>query len=399
MSATGSPSRAVSATHLRFVISASGSGAAEINRIRLLIASAKDEGFFGFGEQLTYFNQKGNILPILVQEHGVGRGRPIVTQLVDIFASQGGGNPYITEAPVPHFISSRLRSLFLENLEYSEFDMRQADRVDVKVWSSTMTGRILFGETPLDLIETYTEYTGRMRVLPDWVHSGVILGVGGGSKSVRAKLDKARKAGIPIAGLWIQDWVGVRITPVGTQLWWNWKLDETYYSDWKQIVADLESQGSRMLIYINPFLSNEPGHDSLFAEGDQRRYLVQKTDGSPYLLKNSNFRAGLIDLSNPDTRTWIKNIIKTEMIDKAGASGWMNDFGEALPFDAKLHNGADPAVWHNRFPEEWARVARGDRGSRPRRRYYLFQPLGFYAKPRRGDPVLARGSSRELGPI
>jgi hypothetical protein len=248
---------AVSASHLRFVIGAAEAKASDINRIRLLIGSTKDEGFFGFGEQLTDFNQKGNFLPILVQEHGVGRGRPVITELVDFFASQGGGNPYISEAPAPHFVSSRLRSLFLENLEYSVFDMRQADHVDIKVWSGTMTGRILHGETPLDLIEAYTEYTGRMRALPDWVHSGVILGVVGGTKSVRAKLDKAREAGIPIAGLWIQDWVGVRITPVGTQLWWN-KLDETYYPDWKQLVADLESQGARMLIYINPFLSNEP---------------------------------------------------------------------------------------------------------------------------------------------
>jgi alpha-glucosidase len=36
----------------------------------------------------------------------------------------------------------------------------------------------------------------------------------------------------------------------------------------------------------------------------------------------------------------------------------MNDFGEALPFDAKLHDGADPTVWHNRYAEEWQRVNR-----------------------------------------
>jgi alpha-glucosidase len=65
-----------------------------------------------------------------------------------------------------------------------------------------------------------------------------------------------------------------------------------------------------------------------------------------------------LDLSNPATRTWIKGIIKTELIGKAGASGWMADFGEALPFDAKLHGDADPAVWHNRFTEEWAKVHR-----------------------------------------
>jgi sulfoquinovosidase len=251
--------QALSTTTLRFTISADGPNASNINRIALHAASVADEGFFGFGEQLTYFNQKGHILPIIVQEHGVGRGRPIVTELIDWFASDGGGNPYITEAPAPHFITSRLRSMFLENSEYSTFDMRPFDRVVIKVWSGTMTGRILYGETPLDLIESYTEYSGRMRALPDWVHSGVILGVVGGTAAVRAKLDNARKANIPVAGLWIQDWVGVRITPVGTQLWWNWQLDENYYPSWKELVADLESQGGRMLIYINPFLSIEPG--------------------------------------------------------------------------------------------------------------------------------------------
>ena len=124
------------------------------------------------------------------------------------------------------------------------------------------------------------------------------------------------------------------------------------------MVTDLKSQGARMLTYINPFLSTEPNHDALFNEARAKGYLVAKGDGTPYLIKNTSFSAGLIDLSNPQARTWIKDIIKTEMIDKAGASGWMNDFGEALPFDAKLHAGADPAVWHNRYPEEWARVAR-----------------------------------------
>ena len=36
----------------------------------------------------------------------------------------------------------------------------------------------------------------------------------------------------------------------------------------------------------------------------------------------------------------------------------MADFGEALPFDAELFNGTDAAVFHNAYPEEWARVNR-----------------------------------------
>lgn len=105
-----------------------------------------------------------------------------------------GGNPYHTGVAAPHFISIRMRSLFLENLEYSEFDLRQADHADIKVWSGTMTGRILYGERPLDLIETYTEYAGRMRVLPDWVHQGVILGLMGGTETdINKKRQSARR--------------------------------------------------------------------------------------------------------------------------------------------------------------------------------------------------------------
>ena len=158
--------KALSSSHLRFTISVGGDEASGVSRLQLRCGSAADEAFFGFGQQLTYFNQKGYVLPILVQEHGVGRGRPIVTQLVDAFANRGGGNPHITEAPAPHFISSRLRSLFLENTEYSTFDMRHADHVDIKVWSATMTGRILYGESPLDLIEAYTAYAAACASCP-----------------------------------------------------------------------------------------------------------------------------------------------------------------------------------------------------------------------------------------
>ncbi len=41
-----------------------------------------------------------------------------------------------------------------------------------------------------------------------------------------------------------------------------------------------------------------------------------------------------------------------------GASGWMADFGEALPFDAKLYNNAPTSYWHNHFTEEWAALNR-----------------------------------------
>lgn len=345
---------AASATQLGFTATAS---LPQINRIILRLASEADEAIFGFGMQMTYFDQKGHLLPVVVQEHGVGRGSPVVTQIVDVMANGGGGTPYSTEAPVPQFITSRLRAMFLQNTEYSTFDMRPAKAIEVKLWSPRMVGRIVYGATPIEIIASYSDYAGRMRPLPDWVHEGVIVSVQGGTDKVRKKLDALNDAGIPLAGLWIQDWPGVRITSVGSQLWWNWQLDESYYPGWKDLVADLRAQGARMLTYINPFLSHETGHDALFLEAKAKGYLVLNPDGSPFLNKNTNFTAALIDLSNPDARNWIKGIIRTNMIEATGTSGWMHDFGEAMPFEGRIAAG-DPAAFHNQYPVEWARVAR-----------------------------------------
>jgi sulfoquinovosidase len=64
-----------------------------------------------------------------------------------------------------------------------------------------------------------------------------------------------------------------------------------------------------------------------------------------------------VDLTNPEAWNWIKDIIKGELI-RNGASGWMADFGEGLPYDAVLFSGADPKSYHDRYAEEWARVNR-----------------------------------------
>ncbi|MFC5066571.1 alpha-glucosidase [Flaviflagellibacter deserti] len=348
---------AVSPTHLQFAIKLTGDKSSSLNRVVLAIDSSKDEAIFGCGSQLTYFNQKGKLVPILVQEHGIGRGKPIVTELVNLLDYDSGGTPFHTGKPVPYIMTSRLRCIFLEDYEYSEFDMRKADAIQIKIWSGKMSGRILYGKTPVDLLEAYTEYTGRMRKLPEWVHSGIILGIMGGTDKVRERIQRTKDAGVPVAGLWLQDWVGTHPTSAGTQLFWNWFLDEAYYPGWRQLVDDIAKDGGKILTYINPFLATIEGHDQLFQEGKAKGYLVQHADGSPYLIKNANFMVGMIDLSNPATRSWIKNVMKTNMVG-TGAGGWMNDFGEALPLDAKLYGGADPWVWHNKFPEEWQRLSR-----------------------------------------
>jgi alpha-glucosidase (family GH31 glycosyl hydrolase) len=328
------------------------------NRVYLTYASSPEERFFGFGTQYTYFDMKGRMVPIFIQEQGIGRGEQPITWAVD-WKAGAGGTPYTSYASVPHYITSEMRSLFLENYEYSSFDLGEEDRVQIEVFSSRMSGQILSGDTPAELIGHYTEYSGRMRPLPEWILGGAVVGLQGGTDKVLRISDKLEAFDAPVAAFWLQDWVGQRQTTFGTQLWWNWELDEDRHPRWDSLRQHLDKRNIRLMTYINPFLCDDVKNHrrNLFEEAAGKGYLVKNREGEPYTIRISSFSAALVDLTNPEARTWIKNIIDDELIGN-GASGWMADFGEGLPYDAVLHSGADPKSYHNRYAEEWAEVNR-----------------------------------------
>ena len=330
------------------------------DRVYLTYASEPHERFFGFGTQYTHLDLKGHEVPIFTQEQGIGRGEQPITWAAD-WQAGAGGDPYTSGASVPHYLTSEMRSLFLENYEYSSFDMTEEDRVQVEVFTSRMKGQILAGDTPSELIGQYTEYSGRMRPLPDWLLSGAVVGIQGGTDRVEEIYGDLESFDTPIAALWLQDWVGQRKTSFGTQLWWNWTLDENHYPGWDELRERLERDDVRLMTYIGPWVADDVkttnGRRNLFEEASRKGFLVRDRDGGPYTVETTDFSAAFVDLSEPEAREWIKEVINQEVIG-SGASGWMADFGEGLPYDAVLSSGADPKAFHNRYAEEWAEVNR-----------------------------------------
>ncbi|MCG8671181.1 MAG: alpha-glucosidase, partial [Pseudomonadales bacterium] len=334
-----------------------------INYSQLNYASTTDERFYGFGEQYTHLNLKGKAVPVLSEEGGVGRGRDLISAPVSLVSPGSGGNELTTYYAVPQYITNTNRSLFLENTDYVIFDLTADDQVSLRLFSGVMTGRVLAGESMLDLIERFTEYTGRMRPLPDWFNQGAIVGIQGGTEFVNGILDELESRGTPVAGVWLQDWVGKRVTAAGSQLWWNWELDEDRYPGWDSLVDRIEDDfGGRMMCYINAFLVDATPKGNvqrnLYQEAIDDGYLVMHPDGGVYEVTNTDFAAGMIDLTNPSAQTWIKSVIKDNLIDTGRCSGWMHDFAEALPFDAVLHSGEDAATYHNQYTVDWARMGR-----------------------------------------
>ncbi len=357
---------------------------------RLYLTSSSDAGAYytGFGEQFSYLNMNGRRLPIFIMEQGIGRGDEPITTGADLTA-KSGGDWHTSYAGMPFYLKAGagrpVSGFYLTNTQYSVFDFRNSSIAQVEVFSSAMNGSFLSGKNGYEIITTFTEYTGRMRTLPDWMIGGAILGIQGGTEKVKNIYAQFKALGTPISGFWLQDWVGQRKTSFGKQLWWNWELDHERYPQWEEMVKELEDDHVYVLIYINPFLADvkdkKNARNNYFEIARKKGYLVKKPDGQDYLILNTSFSAALVDLSNPRAYAWMKELIKKEMV-STGARGWMADFGEVLPRDARLYSGVSGAANHNQYPVEWARLNREVVDSIPEGKdYVFFTRAGFTRSP------------------
>ncbi|KAI7739314.1 hypothetical protein M8C21_029381, partial [Ambrosia artemisiifolia] len=330
------------------------------NRICFTYSSEKSERFFGFGEQFSHVDFKGRKVPIFVQEQGIGRGDQPITFAANLVSYRAGGDWSTTYAPSPFYMTSKMRSLYLEGYDYSVFDLTQDDRVQIQIHGDCVEGRILYGNSPPELIEQFTESIGRPPVLPDWIISGAIVGMQGGTDKVRQVCEELVAHDVPISAFWLQDWVGQRKTVIGSQLWWNWEVDDTRYHGWKQLIKDLNARNIKMMTYCNPCLapidSKPNAKKNLFLEAKELDILVKNKNGETYMVPNTAFDVGMLDLTHPNTAKWFKKILH-EMVND-GVRGWMADFGEGLPVDACIYSGEDPISAHNRYPEIWAQINR-----------------------------------------
>ena len=379
---------AATSNQLRFNVAVETSGEEGINRLFFTHASAPDEQVLGFGTQYSAWDMKGRYVPILSTEQGIGRGLQPITAALNLGAAGSGGDWHTSYAPLPIYVTPGGRALALENSEYVAFDLKShRDCIDVEVWAMEMEGELMAAESPLSLLTEVTAVTGRMALLPSWVQQGAVVGMEGGTAVVSNLTQALLAAGVPIAALWLQDWVGINAGEDGDRLWWNWEPDDGengMYEGWNGLVDGLESEhGIRVMTYINPYFTNVSTKDTgyvhnYFEEGVENGFFVKTEADEPYILSSGHFDFSMLDLTNPQARAWLKEIVQSNMLRCSPPSpsahgsndsshhalgsgavyGWMNDFGEYLPFDSVLYSGEDASSYHNRYPEAWSSLVK-----------------------------------------
>lgn len=322
-----------------------------INRFWLRVCADAEESCYGCGEQMSYLNLRGRHFPLWTSEPGVGRDKTTyITWRCDV-ENKAGGDYYNTNYPQPTYVSSRKYYLHADCTAYADFDFRNKAFHELQFWAVPNRIRIETADNWENLLYRLSEFFGRQPLLPDWIYNGVILGVQGGTERAFSLAESTLQSGVPLAGIWCQDWAGKRETSFGRRLQWDWKLNEKMYPGLPEKIREYKQRGIRFLAYNNGYLVND---GELYREAKEKGYFALAADCGDYLVDFGEFYCGVVDLTNPEAFEWYKDCIKKQIL-ALGIDGWMADFGEYLPTDVKLFNGVSPMLEHNHWPALWAR--------------------------------------------
>ncbi|MDW8236602.1 MAG: glycoside hydrolase family 31 protein, partial [Bacteroidia bacterium] len=312
--------------------------------VRLRWLRYKGEEAYGLGVQFVPGALNGRRYRLWTEEQGIGRGKQPLSFFVNLFVPRAAGTLTTTYAPMATFITTARRGAALghEGMAYWE---SRSSYYQWEAWllpeQTTLTGAFWSGKDWGELLHKQASLVGPMPLLPSWC-KGAWIGLQGGWDRVLPLLDALRRAGVPIAALWIQDWCGRRITRFGSQLWWRWIPDTLKYPQLRLYVDSLRQLGIRTLGYVNSFLATE---GSLYDTARARGYLVRKASGEVYPIRTPGFPAVLVDLTHPEAYAWLGEILRN-LWQEYGFSGWMADYAEWVPWDAQLHAGSG-AQHHN----------------------------------------------------
>jgi len=315
-----------------------------VNRVAIDLAHASNDRYYGMGQRYEEAEHSDNELVVWTEE---GCNFECVDELP-------------TGVPIPFYLSSRTYGLLIDDTRFSRFDFGKTDptKTAIELSHDRLELRVFVGDDPLDVIEAYTDFAGRIPELPlPWVfapwisantkHRGDNPNAESRTREIAALMRAER---IPTSGIWNEDWAGGDGEFLYSE---DFYLDETHYPDWAGMIDDMHALGFRVFAYFQPYLT--VGTEDYMYAAD-RDYLLRDPDGAPATFSLIEIRSQL-DLTNPDAVRWWQDTI-FDRAARFGVDGWMNDFGEYVGATTVAADGRLGWEVHNDYPRLWARTAR-----------------------------------------
>jgi alpha-glucosidase (family GH31 glycosyl hydrolase) len=127
--------------------------------------------------------------------------------------------------------------------------------------------------------------------------------------------------------------------------------------DEQELTALYHQWGYKVTTYVNSFVC-ESHPEGAYAEGDSQGFFVKTAAGSTYPIPYAaylNSSSAVVDFSAPGAAAWWHGLIDDALVN--GYDGWMEDFGEYVPPDARLHDGRTGLEAHNAYCTDYHRAS------------------------------------------
>ena len=284
--------------------------------INPVFSLAPGERIYGCGESFTSLNKVGQKVHLSV---------------TDPQGPESDGQ----YKPVPFFFSNRGYGIFMHTSAPVTCDFGAsyigADRLFMA--DEQMDFFVFFGE-PKDILNEYTEITGKSPMLPLWSFGTWMSRITYFSQEEGLEIARQLRANrIPSDVIHFDTgWFGV-----------DWQCDYQFakdrFKDPVGMLKQLSKDGFHTCLWQLPYFTPK---NRFFPEIIEKGlHVVNATGGMPV-------EDAILDFSNPETVSWYQS--KIEGLMKQGVSTIKCDFGEAAPYNGFYHSGKGGLYEHNLYP-------------------------------------------------
>jgi|TARA_R100000388_G_C7245186_1_gene164603 alpha-D-xyloside xylohydrolase len=274
------------------------------------------EKIFGFGESFTQFNKRGEKVVLWVDD---GNG----TQNETMYK------------PVPFYMSSRGYGVFMHHSTPITVDVgKYYNPVNSMMIGDDELDLFFFLGEPKDILDEYTELTGKAPMPPLWSFGFWMSRITYFSEADgREVIKKLRDYEIPADVLHFDTgWFGV-----------DWRSDYKFPKDRfpnpEKMISDFKDDGFHISLWQLPYFTPK---NTLFPEIVENGYAVRDQKG------NLPYEDAVLDFSNPEAVKWYQD--KLEPLLKMGVGAIKVDFGEAAPENGIYDSNRTGWYEHNLYP-------------------------------------------------
>ncbi|EAR11537.1 Alpha-glucosidase, family 31 of glycosyl hydrolase [Polaribacter irgensii 23-P] len=281
--------------------------------VKMSKACQKAESFYGLGDKPVEVNLKG---------------KRFENWATDSYAFGKDTDPIYKAIPFYTAIQeNKAYGIFFDNTFKSHFDFAQERRNVTSFWAQggEMNYYFMYGPAMEDVVKNYTDLTGKPHTLPPlwalgfhqckWSYYP--------ESNVKEVTKTFRDLKIPCDAIYLDiDYMeGFRC--------FTW--DKKHFPDPKRMVKELEDDGFKTVVIIDPGIKIDLEYD-VFKEALDKDYFCKRADG-PYMKgKVWPGECYFPDYTKPEVREWWSGLFK-ELIEDIGVKGVWNDMNEPAVMD------------------------------------------------------------------